>query len=93
MNVYTCLYHGNLGYGCRTRGRKWMFVPELGQPDNNIYKNLCLGHLIFKNPFDQKYEIAREKELNQFNLIKILKSLFHPSYKAQTVGGLLFTTF
>ncbi len=50
-----------------------MFVPELGQPDNNVYKNLCLGYPVSKNPFDQKYEIAREKELNQFNLIKNLK--------------------
>ena len=50
-----------------------MFVPEFGQPDNNVYKNLCLGYPISKNPFDQKYEIAREKELNQFNLIKNLK--------------------
>ena len=93
MNVYTCWYLGNYGYGCRTRSRKWMFVPELGQPDNKIYKNLTLNDLVFKNPFDRKLELDLERKLREFSLLRLIKQSVLPPQRLHTVGGLLFTTF
>lgn len=90
MNIYNCWHQGNLGYGCRTRGRKWLFVPEMGQPDNNIHKNLCLNDLVFKNLMDKRYEAELEKKLEQFPVARLLKSLLLPTAKPQTVGGQLF---
>lgn len=91
MNVYSCFHHGNFGYGCRTGARTWMFVPELGQPDDHIYKNLSMDDLIFRNPFDRKIELNRENQLRRFSLKKIIRWVFSPVYKPQTVCGLLFT--
>ena len=89
MDVHVCKYHGNLGYGCRTRFGNWMFVPEIGETDINIYRDLSLKDLIFFNPFEKEYEFKREAELSQFNLRGLLKSLFLPSNKSLTVGGQL----
>ncbi len=75
MNVYTCWHEGNLGYSCRTRGRQWMFVPEIMQPDNNIYNHLLLSDLVFKNTYEKQYEVNREVEREHLSLVKILK--FH----------------
>lgn len=91
MNVYACWYHGNFGYGCRTRSRRWMFVPDLGQPDNRIHKNLNLDDLLFKNPFDQQFELKLENIIRKFSFSAILRSLIFPRRKLNTVGGLLFT--
>ena len=92
MNVYRCLYHGNMGYGCRTRGRKWMFVPELGQSDHKVYKNLLLDDLLFVNPFDRKFEHEIEKRLAKTWLLGFIKWLFNASSRSNTMGGLLLTT-
>lgn len=92
MNIYNCWYQGNQGYACRTHGKKWMFVPELGQPNSNVYKQLSVQDLIFKNLSDKHYEIALDSSKYNFNLFKTLKSLFLPAYKPATVGGLLFAT-
>lgn len=91
MNVYTCWYQGNLGYGCRTRGRGWMFVPELGQPDGRVHKNLGLHDLLFKNQFERQIELNLENELRKFSLRRFLRTLISPRPKHHTVGGLLFT--
>ena len=92
MNIYTCWHHGNFGYGCRTRSRKWMFVPELGQPDNKIYKNLTMNELVFKNPFDHKFELELERKLRKFSPLRFFKRLLSPAHRLQTVGGLLLTS-
>lgn len=93
MNVYNCYYQGVTGYGCRSHGGCWMFVPELGQPDNRIYKNIALDELKFRNLFEKQYEIELERQLNSHRLLKILMSLVFPVYSSQTVGGLLFRRF
>ena len=93
MNVYTCWYNGNFGYGCRTRSRRWMFVPELGQPDHKVYKNLTVHDLIFKNPFDKKLELVLEHKLQKSGWWGLLKRLLFTAPGVQTVGGLLFTSF
>ncbi len=93
MNVYTCWHEGNLGYSCRTRGRQWMFVPEIMQPDSNIYNNLPLSDLVFKNTYEKQYEVNREVQREHFSLVNILKSKFKPAYKPKTIGGLLFISY
>jgi len=90
MNVYACWYHGIFGYGCRTRGRNWMFVPELGQADNRTYRGLFLEDLVFKNPFDRHIEQTLENNLRNFSFRKFLLALIFPRQKLHTVGGLLF---
>jgi hypothetical protein len=93
MNVYTCWHQGNLGYGVRTKAKRWMFVPEIGQPDNHIYKDLNLDNLIFVNPLDKRFEIMLEEESDKFSLLRLLKSLIIKSNKPRTVAGLLFTPY
>ena len=70
-----------------------MFVPELGQADNVIYKNISLAELFFKYNFEKVMETKREEYQSHFHLLDFLKMLFLPSNKPQTVGGLLFTIF
>ena len=91
MNVYACWYQGNYGYACRTRNGRWMFVPELGQPDSMIYRNLSLNELLFKNPIAKTYEFHLEKSRIAYSPAGWLKRLFLPRQKRSTVGGLLFS--
>ena len=92
MNIYQCWYHGTLGYACRIRGKKWMFVPELGQPDNTVYKQLTIHELIFRNPLYKRHELASE-QAQRFNLVKLIKSLLLPNDKPVTVAGLLLLPY
>ena len=93
MNVYYCHYQGIIGYGCRTGGRSWMFVPELGQPDNRIHKNITLEDLQFSNLYEKQFELEFERRLGIRNLSSLLKLLIFLDYRPQTVSGLLFHRF
>ncbi len=92
MNVYQCWYRGLSGYCCRGHNSRWMFVPELGQPNNRIHKHVSLHDLVFDNPFAKKFELRLEQSLEQkrTSLFFFLKDLFFPPRKPNTVGGLLF---
>lgn len=92
MNVYSCWHHGNFGYACHLRGRHWLFVPELGQADGRIHRNLFLGELEFRNPFEKKFEVARDRELASPWLVRCIRDLLRPGYRPATIGGLLFVT-
>ena len=92
MNVYGCWYKGNLGYCCRQHNMAWMFVPELGQTDNNIHKNIAFDDLIFKNTFARKYEEDNQSRLGQSGTISLLHKFLGKPYKPQTIGGMLFCT-
>lgn len=93
MNVYHCCYQGITGYGFRTYGKRWMFVPELGQPDNRIYKNISLYELQFRNFFEKQFEMELERKLGLYRLSRFFKSLISLECKPQTVSGLLFHRF
>ena len=69
-----------------------MFVPELGQPDSTIYKNLTMNELVFKNPFDHKFELELERKLQKFSSLRFIKRLLSPARKLHTVGGFLLTS-
>jgi hypothetical protein len=86
MNVYSCWHKGTLGYCCRRHNAAWMFVPELGQYDNNIYKNVAFEDLIFRNKYESDYEARLERSRTAGLLQKILRKKF----RAHTIGGLLF---
>ena len=93
MNTYPCWYRGNLGYGCRIQGRKWMFVPDFGQSDNNIHKNLCLEDLVFRNSLDKHFELRRDEQLDSLSLVNRLRALFFSPVNSQSVAGELLSRF
>ena len=93
MNVYSCWYQDNFGYTCCVHSRKWMFVPELGQLDNNIYKNLLLEDLTFTYASEKSFELMREQGQGRITLLGLLKSILFPHPKPRTIAGLLLTTF
>ena len=71
-----------------------MFIPELGQIDSRIHKQLTLQELVFDNPIAQQHELRLE--LGRINIksrtFNFLKSLFLSENKPNTVGGMLFAT-
>lgn len=92
MNVYQCLYLGLRGYCCRSHNSRWMFVPELGQTNGNIRKQISFSDLIFNNSFAKQYELKIEQRLQKIksNPFYFLKSLLFSGEKPGTVGGMLF---
>ena len=94
MNVYQCWYRGLSGYCCRNHNLKWMFVPEMGQYNNNVHKHISLNDLVFNNVFAKQYELKIEHriEKQKSNPLYFLKWLFFPEKKPNTVAGLLFAT-
>ncbi len=89
MNVYRCWHQGIKGYGCRIRDSKWMFVPELGQPDNRTHKNLELVDLEFVNRFEKEHEMRREASLFNDPLRRFVSDLVGNQRKPVTVYGKL----
>jgi hypothetical protein len=92
MNVYSCWHKGNSGYCCRQHNLAWMFVPEIGQIDNNIYKNVAFEDLIFKNKHAREYENEYEARLERSYIAGLLQNILRKKYKPHTIGGLLFCT-
>jgi len=91
MNVYRCWYQGIQGYSCR-RGRGWMFVPELGQPDNRIHKNIVLTDLVFMNREEGRFEMNNETSRNKRSVRGWLGYMLGRRSRPHTVHGMLFTT-
>ena len=67
-----------------------MFVPELGQPDGNIYRNVSINDLVFRNPRDRAFELLRETSLKHFSLRRFINWLCGLEPRPRTLGGLLF---
>lgn len=70
-----------------------MFVPELGQKDNLIYKDLSLDDLIFKNPADKHLERQLDDKAGSTALLELFRAIFNSGNKAQSVAGGLLTRF
>lgn len=70
-----------------------MFVPEFGQIDNRIYKDLSLDDLIFKNPADKYYEMKLEEKAGATPLLGLFQSLFGSRNRAQSVAGELLSRY
>lgn len=90
MNVYSCFYKGNTGYCCRQHNKSWMFVPDLGQYDNKIYRNIDIEDLVFTNPYVKKYELDNELRFCKTSFAVFFSNAMRKKYKPQTIGGLLF---
>jgi hypothetical protein len=90
MNIYSCWYKGNFGYCCRWHNNTWTFVPELGQTDSNIYKNVALEDLVFKNKYAEEFEREYQARLDRIYTVGLLGKLLGKKDKPQTIGGLLF---
>jgi hypothetical protein len=67
-----------------------MFVPELGQPDNNIYKNVAFGDLVFKNKHARTYESDYEALIERSRTAGLSQKILRKKYKPHTIGGMLF---
>ena len=83
MNVYNCCFHG----------KNWMFVPEMGQTNNRVIRNITILDLQFYNLHEKEYELTYENQLVLHMTVKILKALMLPVYRSQTVSGHLFHRF
>lgn len=90
MNIYRCWHQGILGYGCR-RGSAWMFVPELGQPDNQIYKGLDITDLVFLNNEERLFEMKNDKLRKNRTLAGMMQSVMSVKTRTRSIGGRLFT--
>ena len=93
MNVYQCWYLGLKGYCCRNHNSRWMFIPEMGQANSAIHKQISLNDLVFNNTFAKEYELKLERKLNNMrkNPFSYIKSLFYKTNKSRSLGGMLFT--
>jgi len=69
-----------------------MFVPEMGQFDNIIHKNLRLDDLIFKNAGEKAHEMLKESSKNHLSLIEFLRTIFFARSKSHTIAGMLLTS-
>jgi hypothetical protein len=69
-----------------------MFVPEMGQFDNIIHKNLRLDDLIFKNASEKAHEMLKESSNNRLSLVELFRNIFFPRNKPQTIAGMLLTS-
>lgn len=67
-----------------------MFVPELGQSDNNIYKNVALDELVFKDKYAEAFERVYQSRLERLYTFGLIEKLLKKKYKPRTIGGLLF---
>ena len=88
MNVYRCWHDGTSGYAGRLDRKYWLFVPDLAQPDNHIYRNIQLSELTFKNRIEYDYEME-QLTLNRLSLMRLLESLLFSTEQPNTTAGLL----
>lgn len=90
MNIYRCWHQGILGYGCR-RGSGWMFVPELGQTDDRVHKDLDITDLVFLNNEERLSEMKNDKLRNNRALGRMVQSVMAVKTRPRSIGGRLFT--
>lgn len=89
MNTYACWYQGRPGYCFEHPRSGWWFVPEQGQPDSSVRRQLSLQDFVFANHADWQFEqqLHRQQQCTP-RWLQCLKALFAP-IKPQTVAGLL----
>jgi len=89
MNTYACWLYGRPGYCFEHPRSGWWFVPEQGQPDNEVRRGLDLDDFVFANRFEQQMEHHRKRMRSAIpTWRRWLRSLFAPA-RAQSVAGLL----
>lgn len=88
MNIYSCWYQGASGFAGHQGKNLWLFVPDLGQLDGRIRRNIRLNDLIFKNRRDFQFELGLQSEGN-FSLLHNIRTWLFPSERAHTTAGML----
>ena len=86
MGVYSCWYKEIFGYACLLESGNWIFVPDLGQPDQNVYRNLELDELIFTSPDEHRSALNSSTPVS---LLERFKSMVFPGFKPRSVAGRL----
>lgn len=61
MNTYACWHQGRPGFCFEHPRSGWWFVPEQGQPDNEIRRYLALEDFLFANRIDWQLEYDRRQ--------------------------------
>ena len=86
MGVYSCWYREIFGYACRVESGSWIFVPEMGQADQNVYKNLQFDELIFNNIDEQR---GAMNAAAPDSMVDRIKNMLFPGFKPKSVAGRL----
>jgi hypothetical protein len=68
-----------------------MFVPELGQPDEQVHKNLDLTELVFLNNEERLFEMKNDKLRNKRALGRMMQSVMSVKTRPRSIGGRLFS--
>lgn len=88
MNTYPCWLNGRPGYCFEHPRSGWWFIPEQGQGDNEVRRNLSLEDFLFSNHRDRQFEYHRREARQSIPWWqKYLRALFLP--KPHSVAGLL----
>ena len=88
MNTYPCWLNGRPGYCFEHRRSGWCFIPEQGQADSKVRRNLSLEDFLFSNHHDRQFEYRRRKIHQSIPWWqKCLRALFLP--KSHSVAGFL----
>jgi len=90
MNLYHCWYQGIPGQCCKQQQHGWLFVPESGQVNNRMHRNLKLSDLVFRNRSEYRHELEQSRTSTASGLGKYLRRSHYLSSQAVTVGGRLF---
>jgi hypothetical protein len=88
MNVYRCWYKGIAGFASRAQRNAWMFVPDLGEVDNRVRRNLLLSDLVFKYRHQYDYEL-NHPDCGRVSLRQYLRKRLFRSGPAHTTAGML----
>ncbi|MEX2516604.1 MAG: hypothetical protein WD572_06800 [Gammaproteobacteria bacterium] len=89
MNTYRVWHKGNFGYTFRSPNSGWWFVPEQGQPNQSVKRQLKLADLVFANAGEWKLELQREQQRQNRHWLVRLRDWLFPADRANTVAGLL----
>jgi hypothetical protein len=88
MNIYNCWHQGISGFAAKLDAKRWLFVPDMGQPDCRIRRNIGLSELIFKNRSDYQFELGLQAE-SRFSLVRTIVMWLFSAEQANTTAGLL----
>ena len=86
MGVYSCWYREIFGYACLLESGNWIFVPDMGQPDQNVYRNLTLNDLIFTNSDEHRSAMSSTLPLS---LLERVRAIVFPGFRPKSVAGRL----
>jgi hypothetical protein len=88
MNIYRCCYKGISGFASKMHRSAWTFVPDLGEVDNRIRRNLQLSDLVFEYRHQYDYEM-NQPDTERLSFRQLLRKLLFTAEPAHTTAGML----